>query len=157
MAKTYDPENERLKRAYLNYMREAQQHSEPSLDAIAKALHRFETYSRFRSFRTFHTEQAIAFKRHLADQRNERTGVALSVATQYATLAALKAFFRWLASQPGFKKRTTLACHGVPRASPKPRAKRKYRHWSKYTTLLASCRLPQISNSGTVPLWLLSC
>lgn len=105
MAKTYDPENERLKRAYLTYMREAQQHSEPSLDAIAKALHRFETYSRFRSFRTFHTEQAIAFKRHLADQRNERTGVALSVATQYATLAALKAFFRWLASQPGFKKR----------------------------------------------------
>jgi hypothetical protein len=31
--------------------------------------------------------------------------VALTLATQYATFAALKAFFRWLAGQPGFKKR----------------------------------------------------
>lgn len=105
MAKTYDPENERLKRAYLAYMREAQQHSEPSLDAIAKAIHRFESYGRFRPFKTFHTEQAIAFKRNLAEQRNERTGAPLSAATQYATLAALKAFFRWLAGRPGFKRR----------------------------------------------------
>lgn len=105
MAKTYDPENERLKRAYLTYMREAQQHSESSLDAIAKAIHRFEIYGRFRPFKTFHPEQAIAFKRNLAEQRNERTGAPLSVATQHATLTALKAFFRWLAGQPGFKKR----------------------------------------------------
>ena len=51
MAITYNPENERLKRAYLTYMREAQQHSEASLDSIAKAIHRFETYTRFRAFR----------------------------------------------------------------------------------------------------------
>ena len=105
MAKTYDPENERVKRAYLTYMREARQHSEASLDAIAKAIHRFEAYGAFRPFKTFHTAQAIAFKKHLAEQRSERSGGALSVATQYATLAALKAFFGWLAGQPGFKRR----------------------------------------------------
>lgn len=109
MAKTYDPENERVKRAYLTYMREAQQHSEASLDAIAKAIHRFESYGRFRSFKAFHSAQAIAFKNHLAEQRSERSGTPLSIATQYATLAALKAFFGWLAGQPGFKKRLRYA------------------------------------------------
>jgi site-specific recombinase XerD len=79
MAKTYDPENERLKRAYLSYMREAQQHSEQSLDAISKALHRFETYGNFRPFKTIHTEQAIAFKRYLAGQR--RPGAPLTAAS----------------------------------------------------------------------------
>ncbi len=104
MTKSHDPENERLKHAYLTYMREACQHSEASLDAIAKALHRFEAYMRFRPFKAFHTQQAIAFKRHLAGQRNAKTGEPLSAATQHATLAALKAFFRWLAGQPGFRR-----------------------------------------------------
>ena len=67
MAKTYDSENARVKRAYLTYMREAQQHGEASLDAIAKAIHRFGSYSRFRPFKTFHSAQAIAFKVHLSD------------------------------------------------------------------------------------------
>ncbi|MGE0153128.1 MAG: tyrosine-type recombinase/integrase [Reyranellaceae bacterium] len=107
MAKSHDPENERLKHKYRTYKREAGQHSEASLDAIAKALHRFESYTRFQSFKTFNPQQAIGFKRHLAGQRNGRTGDALSVATQYSTLAALKAFFIWLRDQPGFKSRLT--------------------------------------------------
>jgi integrase/recombinase XerD len=105
MTGKYNPENERLKRSYLIYMREAQQHGEQSLDVIAKALHRFETYTKFRSFRAFHTDQAIAFKNHLGTTKSERSGAPLSFATQYATLAALKAFFRWLVGQPGFKRR----------------------------------------------------
>jgi integrase/recombinase XerD len=105
MTSKHNPENERLKRSYLIYMREAEQHGEQSLDAIAKALHRFETYTKFRSFRAFHTDQAIAFKCHLGTVKSERTGAPLSFATQYATLAALKAFFRWLVGQPGFKRR----------------------------------------------------
>ena len=105
MTKKYDPENERLKRQYLIYKREAGQQSEESLDAIAKAIHRFDSYNGFKPFKAFHTQQAIGFKRHLAAQRNERTGEPLSASTQYSTLAALRAFFLWLASQPGFKSR----------------------------------------------------
>ena len=48
----------------------------------------------FRTFKAFHMEQAIAFKRHLAEQTNARTGKPLSKATIHSTLAALKAFFR---------------------------------------------------------------
>ena len=62
----------------------------------AKALHRFEEYTRFKDFKAFHFEQAVAFKKHLAEQR-ARSGEKLSKATLYSTLTQLKRFFQWLA------------------------------------------------------------
>ena len=102
---THNPENERIKHRYFAYLKEAQRRGEPSVDAAAKALNRFESYTRFKSFRVFHYEQAIAFKRHLAEQANVRTRAPLSKATIHSTLAALKSFFFWLADQPGFRSR----------------------------------------------------
>jgi site-specific recombinase XerD len=101
----HSPENERIKREYFAYLKEAKRHSEPTVDAAAKALHRFETYTKYRDFKAFHTEQAIAFKKHLAEQKAEQSGERLSKATLYATLTQLKRFFQWLAWQPGYKSR----------------------------------------------------
>ena len=109
MPAKYNAENERLKRAYLIYMREAEQHGEQSLDAILKALHRFDSYNKFRPFRAFHYEQAIAFKRHLGEAMSERGGGPLSLATQHSTLVALRTFFRWLVGRPGFKRKFSYA------------------------------------------------
>ena len=97
--------NERIKRRYFAYLKEAKRHSEATVDAAAKALHRFETYTRYREFKTFHFEQAIAFKKQLAEQRSEQSGERLSKATVHATLSQLQRFFQWLAFQPGFKSR----------------------------------------------------
>src|SRR5450631_2567797 len=97
--------NERIKREYFAYLKEAQRHSEPTVDAAAKALSRFEAYTKHRDFKAFHFEQAIAFKRHLADQKGLQSGEKLSKATLYATLTQLKKFFQWLAWQPGYKSR----------------------------------------------------
>jgi integrase len=105
----HNAENERLKRRYLADLKEAKRYSESSLDEVAKALHRFETYTRFRAFRKFHIEQAIAFKRWLAEQRNARTDKPLSKATQQRTLAVLKIFFHWLAGQPRCRSRLNYA------------------------------------------------
>jgi integrase/recombinase XerD len=102
---TYNAENERTKRRYFTFQREAKQRSEASIDAIAQALNRFEVYTGFKSFRAFRIEQAVAFKNHLARQVNARTNEPLSKARAYSTLAALKTFFQWLAREPGFKKR----------------------------------------------------
>ncbi len=102
--KTMNPDNERVKREYIMYLKEADRRSEQSLDAALKALHRFETHTGFKDFKTFRREQAIAFKRHLALQANIRTGERLAKATLYSTLADLRKFFRWLADQPGFKR-----------------------------------------------------
>jgi integrase len=106
---SHHPQNERLKHAYINRLREARGMSESSIDQVAKALDRFETYTRHRDFRQFHIDQVKGFKQHLAGQRNERTNELLSKATIYTTLTALKAFFMWLAEQPGYKSRISYA------------------------------------------------
>jgi integrase/recombinase XerD len=50
---SHHPDNERIKRRYLTYLKEARGFSEDSLDQVAMALHRYETYTKFRDFRTF--------------------------------------------------------------------------------------------------------
>ncbi len=46
----HSPENERIKRRYFAYLKEAKRLGEPTVDAAAKALHRFEEYTRYRDF-----------------------------------------------------------------------------------------------------------
>jgi integrase len=107
--KTHNPDNERIKRVYFSYLVEAQGFSEATLDSVAKALDRFESFTKFRNFEDFHIEQAKAFKTSLAEQMSLRTKDRLSKATLYATLTDLKRFFIWLAGQPGYKSRISYA------------------------------------------------
>lgn len=101
----HNADNERIKRRYFAYLKEAMRYSEQTVDAVAKALDRFETDTKHRDFKAFHFEQAVAFKRRLAEQASQRTGEKLSKATLHATLAHVKKFFHWLAGQPGYKSR----------------------------------------------------
>lgn len=101
--------NERVKREYFIYLKEAKRQSEVSVDFVAAALAQFETYTKYRDFKTFHRQQAVAFKQGLASRHNEATGKLLSKATQFATLSHLKRFFHWLAGQPGYKSRFTYS------------------------------------------------
>ncbi len=103
--KKHDPINERIKRQYFIFLKEAKRQSEPSVDAVAKALNRFEVYTKHRDFKSFHFHQAVAFKKHLAEQNGLQSGKKLSKATLNATLSHLKRFFQWLAGQPGYKSR----------------------------------------------------
>ena len=105
----HNPENERIKRTYFAHLRAARGLSEASIDAVAKAIHRFELSTGFRNFKKFHIEQAIAFRRRLDEAVNERDGKPLSKATMLQTLNALRAFFIWLAEQPGYRSRIRYA------------------------------------------------
>lgn len=102
---THNASNERIKRKYFAYLKEAMRHSEPTVDAVAKALNRFEVYARHRDFKAFHFEQAVAFKKHLAEQKAKLSGNKLSKATLHATLNQLKQFFQWLSRETGYKSR----------------------------------------------------
>lgn len=97
--------NERIKREYFVYLKEAQRYGEQTIDAVAMALSRFEAYTKKRDFKAFHRQQAIAFKRHLAEQFSLRGPGKLSKSTVVSTLTALRKFFFWLAGQPGFKSK----------------------------------------------------
>ena len=104
-----NPANERIKRAYFTYLREARRLNDASVDEVAKALSRFEDATSGRDFSRFHREQAVAFKRRLDEQVSSRTGERLSRATVLSTLSALRAFFIWLAGQPGYRRKLSYS------------------------------------------------
>ena len=108
MAK-HNAANTRIKREYFDYLKEAMRRDEASIDQVAKALARFEEATRHKPFKQFHREQAKAFKNRLSKETNARTGKPLSRATVHSTLSALRAFFIWLAGQPGYKRKIAYA------------------------------------------------
>ncbi len=101
--------NERTKRRYLQFLAEVKGRDTASLDAVAKALERFDDYNRRRDFAKFHIEQARGFKAHFIEQRNARTGAPLSASTISSTLGILKAFIYWLAGEPEYRAHIKFA------------------------------------------------
>ena len=101
----HNANNERIKRQYFISLKEAKRQNVASVDATAKSVSRFESYTKYRNFKAFHFEQAVGFKKHLAQQKNQQTGNPLSKATLHSTLGQLKTFFQWLAMQSGYKSK----------------------------------------------------
>ncbi|WP_126176981.1 tyrosine-type recombinase/integrase [Tsuneonella rigui] len=97
--------NERIKREYFGFLREAKGRDSATIDRVAMALARFEDSTVRKDFRKFHREQAIAFKRRLGEALNAATGDRLSKATVASILRDLKAFFEWLSREPGYRSK----------------------------------------------------
>jgi integrase len=102
-------ENERQKRAYFSYLRDAHGRDDATIDRVAASLARFEASTKGRDFRRFHREQAVAFKAKLSEAVNARTGERLSKATVHSTLRDLRSFFLWLAQEPGYRSKIAFA------------------------------------------------
>ena len=95
--------NERIKREYFRYLAEAKGRDETTIGGVAKSLARFEESTGWKDFKRLHREQAIAFKRRLAETLNARTGERLSKATMLSTLRQCRDFFLWLIREPGYR------------------------------------------------------
>lgn len=95
--------NERVKRAYCDYLADAMGRDEATIDRTMASLARFEASTKYRDFKRFHRAQAVSFKRKLAETGNKWTGERLSKSTVFATVRDLRAFFLWLAREPGFR------------------------------------------------------
>jgi integrase len=105
----HHPKNERIKREYFVWLEEAKRMNPSSVDQVAAAIAQFEESTGHRDFAAFHFEQARKFKRVLVESTNPATGAGLAKATIYSHLISVKAFFVWLASQPGYKSRLTYS------------------------------------------------
>jgi len=105
MMKKHNPNNVRINRKYCIFLKEAKRQDESSIDGVAKAINRFEQYTKFKDFKLFHHQQAVGFKKHLTNQKSETTNKPLSKATLNTTLRHLKNFFQWLAREAGYKSR----------------------------------------------------
>jgi site-specific recombinase XerD len=99
--------NVRIKRKYLVWLKDARGLSDKTIDKSASSISTYEKYLAGKDFRAFHVERARSFKRRLSSQKNERTGANLSQSTVNAILRDIKAFFMWLADQPGYKSKIT--------------------------------------------------
>lgn len=107
--RNHNANNERAKRRYFAFLKEAKRHAAETVDAAATALARFEAYTGHRDFKAFHVEQAVGFKKHLAAQDSQKSNGKLSKATLYSTLAILKRFFQWLSGQQGYRSKLTYS------------------------------------------------
>lgn len=90
-------------------MKEAGQKCEASLDAVDKAISRFESYTKYKDFKHFHIQQAISFKKHMAKETNARDSKPLSASTLHSTFRHLKAFFQWLSREQGYKSKISYS------------------------------------------------
>ena len=95
--------NTRIKREYFQYLKEAKRRDEASIDAVAKALSRFEESNGHKDFGRFNRNQAVAFKRKLDEQSSVITGKPLSRATVHSTLSAFESLFHLACWPAGFQ------------------------------------------------------
>ena len=103
------PKNERIKRAYLQWLQTAKGASESTLDQAAAAIDAFATSIGQKDFARFHREWAMKFLRDTTAGINAKTGRPLSKATIRSRLMAVRKFCKWLADQSGYKSRITHA------------------------------------------------
>lgn len=105
MARKVNEENERIKRAYFSYLREAKRADMTTVDKAADAILRFEKSTGYKSFKRFNRDQVAVFKSKLNTEKSAATGMPLSKATISSILRANKAYVTWLAGEPGYKSR----------------------------------------------------
>jgi integrase len=97
-------ENERIKRKYFSYLKEAKGLNEKTIKQIRKSIFRFEEFTQFKGFKNFTTKQASEFKKLFAIEKSKVTGQNISKSTLLSTINQLKDFFIWLSNEKGYKK-----------------------------------------------------
>ncbi|MEP3350132.1 MAG: site-specific integrase [Hyphomicrobiales bacterium] len=105
----FHEENERIKRRYFQFIREADGKDEKTVEKVASAILRFEQDTGFKCFKRFNIEQVVAFKKRLSKVTNQQTGKPLSRSTVDSILRELRGFFRYLAGQQGYKSKISYS------------------------------------------------
>jgi hypothetical protein len=98
--------NERMKRKYLNWLGQAEGLTESTVIGYERAICLYDEFSGNHDYATFSQRRATAFKDWVQTRRGVDKGV--SITTAYNQIRYVKAFFKWLAGQPGYKSRVKL-------------------------------------------------
>ena len=98
-------QNEKIKRKYFDYCREALGFTEKTLKVKESALWRYDEFVKHQDYKRFNSETAKAFKKWLEIHKKVRDNIPLDKTTQYNILRNLRVFFIWLSTQAGYKSR----------------------------------------------------
>lgn len=99
-----NPTNERVKRRYAHYYKEAGGVSDSTVNQALYAIAKFEQWTDFRDFKTFRSDDAVAFRKHLLARSGKKADELSSRATAHGTVSHLRRFFRWLSQESGYRK-----------------------------------------------------
>jgi integrase len=105
----FNAENERLKRRYLEWEKEANGKSNSTVRNIQNYLYLYEEYTCFKDFKLFNKNDAIGFKKHLGQKKALRTRSLVSKAYLLHAARSLNAFFKWLSGQQGYRRAIPLS------------------------------------------------
>ena len=97
--------NERVKRRFFTWLKEAEGLCDSTIDGIEKSILLWEDFTKQADFTSFKPDKAIAFKKWLGKRKFK--GKQISVTTLHSYLRYLRRFFSWLSCQPGYKSRIT--------------------------------------------------
>ncbi len=95
--------NEKEKRAFTRWLKEAKGYSEATIVTIERAIYLYEDYSDHEDFGRFSRGRAMGFKTWLEDRQSKKG--ASNPTGMYHTLRHLRSFFAWLRDRPGYKSK----------------------------------------------------
>lgn len=101
-------ENEKVKHKYYDFLKESQGYSELTINAIKKAIYRYEEFSGYEDFSKFNQKKAVEFKKWLEAKTDPRTKKQISISTVYQYIRHLKDFFKWLCYQKNYKTKICM-------------------------------------------------
>lgn len=99
--------NERIKKKYFVYLKEAKRYCESTINNIRKSILRYEKFLEGKCFE-LNKQKAIEYKKCLGKTNNLKSQEPLSLLTMHSTINQLKDFFRWLSMQDGYKRKIDL-------------------------------------------------
>jgi integrase len=102
--------NERVKRRFFSWAKEAQGYSDSTVNNIEKAILLWEDFTKHEDFWKYKPNKAAEFKKWL--KKREFRGKIISLTTYHTYLRYLIKFFSWLSWQPGYTskiRRDTVA------------------------------------------------
>ncbi len=107
MAK-FNAENERIKRKYLEWEKEANGKSNSTIINIQSYLYLYEEVTKFKSFKLFNKNDAIIFKKYLAQKKARYSKQPVSKIYLFHAVKSLSSFFKWLYTQSGYRSKIDL-------------------------------------------------
>ena len=97
--------NERIKRKFFRWLKEADGCCDSTINNIEKAILVYEEFIKCADFSKFNPSKAIEFKKWL--RKREYRGKVISLTTYHTYLRYLRKFFSWLSWQSGYKSKIT--------------------------------------------------
>jgi len=97
--------NERIKRAFFRWLKEANGNCQSTIDNMEKAILLYEDFTKQADLATFNPDRAIKFKEWL--KKRQFRSKPISIVTYHTYLRYLRKFFSWLTWQPGYKSKIT--------------------------------------------------